>query len=158
MAALQWCLKRLYISKTPIAICCFCQGKTGLCLEGMIWLTCIRQVPETSTLGIQGGQQLTFKWQTIHLFSLVFWKRSNCWVWREAKSKISAFPGSSNNILLPLRKEDHISLIIPLLLNEFRINNSSPASFPLAVADFIFIFCNGIYMTFYTVFYFPKSG
>lgn len=61
MAALQWCLKKLYISKTPIAICCFCQGETGLCLEGMIWPTCLRQVPETSTLGIQGGQQLTFK-------------------------------------------------------------------------------------------------
>lgn len=69
MAALQWFLKRLYISKAPIAVCCFCPGKTGFCLEGMIW-PMLLQVPEMSTLGIQGGQQLTFKLQSIHLFFL----------------------------------------------------------------------------------------
>lgn len=52
MAALQWCLKKLCILETPIAICCFCQGKTGLCLEGMIWPMLQWPVPEMSTLGI----------------------------------------------------------------------------------------------------------
>lgn len=52
MAALQWCLKRLYISKAPIAIWCFCQGETGLCLEGMTWPTLLQPVPEMPALGI----------------------------------------------------------------------------------------------------------
>lgn len=157
MAALQWCLKRLYISKAPIAICCFCQGKTGLCLEGMIWPMFLQQVPEMSTPGILGGQQLTFKWQSIHHFSLVFWKRSSCWVWKEVKSKIQTFYSSSNNTVLPWRRPQLlVQLIIPLLLSKFKRSNSSPASFPIFVADFIFIFCNGIYMTFYIVFYASK--